>query len=880
MKRFFLVSLLHFCAILTFASVRINEVVSDNSSGYLDQFSEYPDWVELYNSGSEAVDLTGYYLSDKTTTPLKWVFPSVVIPANGYLVVYASSNNQVINGEIHTNFSISKSGEPVLLSDPTGTLLSSVNVPELGPDMSYALKPDLSWQITIPTKDALNVFQEVNFVAEPNTSLKAGLYPSPISVTYTCQFPTEKVVRVDFHDNVLEVIPTGIVSINQTTVLRMACQNENDILSDPKTDSYFIGETLALPIVSLSSNHDEMFGPNGIYTQYNNGQEILGHAEYFDKQGAEKFDLDLKLEIHGSISKMFPMKSFRMTANSAIGKPTIKGKVFEDRPYNEFKQLVLRNSGNDYNRLLYRDLLNSRIAKTTNVDWLAGQPVLTFVNGNFQGLYNLRERTNTDFVASVHGVDPNNVDFVDNNAMISYPGISNEFDEIRSGDNIHYQQLFSFIMNGNAQQVGGYNQVKQWIDIDNFIDYFALEIYHTNWDWPHNNVRLWRPRTTDGKWRFIYYDTDFGLALFHEDRTSFTKNELERVLNTTNSVHALVFKELMKISEFKCAFKDRLLYLMDHELSPANYVAEMQKLESEISSSIPRQHAKYTDQMACCRNQVVQWVNEFIQNRPVYMRQHIQSVLGTCVPEDTTIITNPTLCEQNLANVASNWTLRNDWNDGAGGSTISNTSEGIQVTHRSWGQSLFWLGYQIRTFNLQANKEYQLEFDFKDNASSLGVQNMEAVFTTGFNWNGPQTGQVSTFISGPFTKNTYSMKTAILKVNQSGQYFVAIKCNLGNQPSALTTYQLKNLKLCEVTNTSANLRVIPTQNISVHQLEVTETNQKSFSLSVYSMNGDVVYEKNGVGDQIILLDKSLNTGIYIAKLVSESGIVTQKFIQP
>jgi len=879
MKRFLLISLLYFYAVLTFASVQINEVVSDNATGYLDQFSGHPDWIELYNASSNAVDLTGYYLSDNLTNPQKWVFPSVTIPANSYLVVFASSKNQIINGEIHTNFSISKTGEPVLLSDAMGTLISSVNLPELGPDMSYAIKPDLSWQITIPTKGEANVFQQVDFVAEPNTSLKAGLYPGPVSITYTCQFPTEKVVKVDFHNQVIEVIPTGVVNVNQTTVLRMACQNENQVISNPKTDSYFIGETSALPIVSLSSNYDEMFGPNGIYTQYNNDQEIIGHAEYFDKLGDEKFDLDLKLEIHGSVTRIFPMKSIRMTASSAIGKSTIKGKVFEDRPYNEFKQLVLRNSGNDYNRLLYRDLLNSRVARTTNVDWLAGQPVMTFFNGKFQGLYNLRERTNTDLVSSIHGVDKDSIDFLDNNAMISYPGITNELDKIRAGDNQHFQQVFNYVMSGNLQQSGGYEQVKQWIDIDNFIDYFALEIYHTNWDWPHNNVRLWRPRKTDGKWRFIYYDTDFGLALFHEDRTSYTKNELQRVLNTTNSVHALIFNRLMQVSEFKCAFTDRLLYLMDHELSPANYMAEKQKLENEISSSIPRQHAKYTDQMACCRNTVVQWVDEFIQNRPIYMRQHMKSILSSCMPVDTTSNSTP-LCQQNLSNIASNWTLRNDWNDGAGSSYISNTSSGIQVNHRQWGQNYYWLGYQIRTFNLVANKEYQIEFDFKDNASSISVQQMEAKFTTGFNWNGPQSGQTPSFITGPFSKNTFNKYTTKLKVNQSGTYYLALKVDFGTQPSSATSVQLNNLKICDVSNPSVALRVFPTKDNQNFNLEITETEQKPFNVAVYTMSGDLIFEKNGIGDQNLILDKSLETGIYIAKLVSETGIITQKFVQP
>lgn len=872
MKQLFLSVILLLTAFLAFSNVRINEIVSDNSSGVQDAFGAYSDWIELYNSGTSAVNLTGYHLSDDSSNFGKCTLPAVSIPANGYLVIFASSQNQVINNQIHANFSISKNGEPIILSSPTSALIEYLALPALAPNASYNKSQTNTWYFGTPTFGQLNAAPPAEVPNKPTSSHTAGFYPTPITVTYTCSQSTDQVVSLDFHGQVTAVLPNGTKQVNTNSVMRVACRNTDQVISDAKTDSYFIGQNSSLPVVSLSVNHDEMFGPNGIYTNYNNEQEIIGHAEYFDKQKNEVFDLDLKVELHGSVTKMFPMKSIRLSATSSLGNSRIEGQLFSDRPYSSFKQVVLRNSGNDYNRLLYRDLLNARIARETNVDWLAGQPVLVFVNGAFQGLYNMRERTNTDLMESVHGVDPDNVDYLDNNGFISYPGLFNELDEIREGTNDHFQQVFNYIIAGNAQTTSGYNQVKEWIDIDNFIDYFALQIYHTNWDWPHNNVRFWRPRTANGKWRYIYFDTDFALNLFGEGRTNYDINELQRVLNTTNSSHALIFKKLMDVPEFKCAFMSRMEYLMQNVVSPQNYLAKMQELETEISAEIPRQFAKYTDQMACCRSQEVAWATNFINNRPAYMQQHL-AALGGCTPPDTTT-TPPTngICNTNMANTSTNWVLRNDWADANSGSQIVNSSEGIQINHRAWGYQNFWLGYQTQV-NLIAGKTYQVEFDVKDNLSSLGLQNMKAVFTSGMNWNGPQGGQTMATISAPFSKSGYSTKVVQLTVNQTGNYYLALNFDLGNQPSSATSFYLKNLKICEVTN---GMRV---SNDDLDSDNLVPSESENYTVTVYKSDGSKLYSRKGQGSYNLELDNTLAPGLYILKLESQNDIQTYKILK-
>jgi len=124
--------------------ILINEVMSSNTSTIQDENLKFEDWIELYNAGNKDQNLEGYYLSDGTTNMLKWKFPSMVIKAKGYLLVWASKLNYIqANGEPHTNFRLNKvTGEPITLTAPDGvTVVDFVPAkPSTGPDVSYGRK--------------------------------------------------------------------------------------------------------------------------------------------------------------------------------------------------------------------------------------------------------------------------------------------------------------------------------------------------------------------------------------------------------------------------------------------------------------------------------------------------------------------------------------------------------------------------------------------------------------------------------------------------------------------------------------------------------------------------------------------------------------------
>jgi hypothetical protein len=129
--------------------VVINEVMPINSSTAADQNGEYDDWIELYNITDESIDISGYYLSDKTSNILKWQIPAgTTITGNGYLIIWADEDSTQVG--LHSNFKLSSEGEVVVLSKSDGSILDEIIFPAQTLELSYSRFPNGSgnfkWQ--------------------------------------------------------------------------------------------------------------------------------------------------------------------------------------------------------------------------------------------------------------------------------------------------------------------------------------------------------------------------------------------------------------------------------------------------------------------------------------------------------------------------------------------------------------------------------------------------------------------------------------------------------------------------------------------------------------------------------------------------------------
>ena len=137
----------------------ISEVVTSNQSILTDEALGTPDFVELYNSGTTDINVSGYGLSDSMKHCYRYRLPDVTIPAGGYLLIYFTGGTEEADSSPYcTGFGLSRDGETVVLVDAHYGLLSQLDVPALEPDAAYALRADGTYGITYtPTPGAANI---------------------------------------------------------------------------------------------------------------------------------------------------------------------------------------------------------------------------------------------------------------------------------------------------------------------------------------------------------------------------------------------------------------------------------------------------------------------------------------------------------------------------------------------------------------------------------------------------------------------------------------------------------------------------------------------------------------------------------------------------
>ena len=141
------------------AAIRINEFMASNGDTIEDQYGEDSDWIELYNTSEEDVNLKGLCLSDGKKNLEKFVFPDYVMPAGSYLLIFASGKEEVGETEIHVPFKLSAAGEKVVVSYQD-VILDIVTFDKQQRDVSYALKDDGTWAFCdTPTPGAENKFE-------------------------------------------------------------------------------------------------------------------------------------------------------------------------------------------------------------------------------------------------------------------------------------------------------------------------------------------------------------------------------------------------------------------------------------------------------------------------------------------------------------------------------------------------------------------------------------------------------------------------------------------------------------------------------------------------------------------------------------------------
>jgi len=623
-------------------SIFINEIMAANSQTIRDGDVEdpdkgdkggaYSDWIELYNPSSQAINLTGYTLSDSEAT---WTFPQGTIGANGYLLIWASDKDKVArDGQFHTNFKLSSSGENVELRAPNGTVVDSVTYSNLADDQSFGRMTDGSSEYKLFTKSTPSSANSNGTILlrEPVFSKEGGLYTqafdlqitseeSQANIYYTTDcsdpipgasgtFQYNSSIRIQSRageQNVLSMVqdvsadyqnpwkaPNG--EVFKCTTLKAVVINNDGVRSNVVTHSYFVDNGIksryTLPIVSVVTEYDNLFDPStGIYTSTNcekSGEEWErpAHIEFFENDGELGFSQNIGLRLHGGYTRKYPQKSFRVYADGENGdKGEFKYEIFPDltkkgngKKLKSFERLILRNAGNDWAFGYMRDAMSqSLVSHIKGLETQASRPVILFLDGEYWGVYYIRERYDKEYLSSHYKLDDDKVVITDIASAKNFGGGFGGFgggdvgtEESKSEDLIKYEnEVINYLKSNSITQQSTYEYIKTKIDIENYINYYVAEIFFDNTDWPGNNMAVWRyntddgqyhpeaPYGQDGRWRWLLKDTDFGFGLYgkpstHDTLQYATGDVMEGWSNSEETTY--LFRTLLQNEEFRNKF--------------------------------------------------------------------------------------------------------------------------------------------------------------------------------------------------------------------------------------------------------------------------------------------------------------------------------------
>ncbi len=343
---------------------------------------------------------------------------------------------------------------------------------------------------------------------------------------------------------------------------------------------------------------------------YHRGTEIPSNVEVL-VNGSPVINQDLGLRIHGQGSRTHDKKSFRLYSTGPnASQSDVDYPLFPALPFHTFRRLILRNSGNDYERTLMKDSYIHQIAKGLNMELQEYRPVTTYLNGEYWGIHDLRERQDEYYFASHYALEPENIEF------FADPEIENN-----SG---HYADLSNYIKTHNMADANNYNYALARMDMDNFIDYCILELYAANWDWPYGNVTYWRHKVPynpsagkgkDGRWRWALFDVDLS---FEE----LDANQFAKALGAPD----FLLQYLLPNMTFRNKFINRYADLINSHFKPSRLLTQIDICKNLIANEIPRNIERWNrpSSYAIWESNINLMVN-FATNRPNVARGHIQS---------------------------------------------------------------------------------------------------------------------------------------------------------------------------------------------------------------------------------------------------------------
>ena len=582
-------------------AITINEFMASNQTAHQDpDFEEYSDWLELFNNTATDIDISGYFLTDNLDDRGKWQFPDpTIIPAQDYLLIWADNEDT----ELHTNFKISRSGEELGFSDPDTNTIDSIRFGSQEQDISFGRNPTnySEWAYFSPSSPGLenNMSHTVDISPEPQFSQTGGFYSESQIISFINANGLDIYYSLDGTPPDDSSTPyTEAINLNETTPVRAIAYHEGSPPSAVITQTYFIDIPVNLPVISIVTDPDNFFDDEiGIYVTGTNGvggycAGVVGNVnqdwerpvnlELYDMDGVTGLNQRAGVKIFGGCSRhRFPQKSLSLYARRDYGDGSFNYRLFQEKDLDNFESFVLRSAADDQLKTMFRDAAAQQMLATSmDADYQAYQPVVVYLNGEYWGIHNIREKLNEHYFEGNFGVDTDNVNILAN-------GGGNW--DIHHGSNEDYLTLMSFVTSNDLDDEANYASVQQMMDVDQYIDYMIGHIYQAESDWPGNNIKFWKANTGEySRWRWINFDLDGSLTSWRIDQ-----NMIYKCTTTTGSGwpnpewSTRLFRNLLENQQFMNNFLNQYSWYMNTAFDSTRIISIVDSLADRLRPEMP-----------------------------------------------------------------------------------------------------------------------------------------------------------------------------------------------------------------------------------------------------------------------------------------------------
>lgn len=678
------------------AEIKISEVMPCNISTYMDKGSDgidpersynFPGWVEFYNDGGEKsfkdYTITHYKKKKKGEFEFKASYKikeDIMIGSSSYQILFFDEDTKYYK---HMPFKLDSDGGSISLYNPSGEMVDSLEYGAMETHISYGRDGSSEGYMNpTPKKENNKAYKYSERVAKPTFSAKyeqPGVVSGNIKVYLDCAQGVTYYTRDGSEPKIGGESSSEYdgkpIDINETTIIRARTFNGDRPASEILTGTFLYldkhheacGGGFSVPIVSISTDDDYLNDPEIGFLLRDGSKNGKAHpnSSCLERFGAENFLQEhwkrpvvfeyiedgkvtmvheTEASVMGGCSREWEVVSLKLKAGSKVGssKKEFAKSPFKDKPDNKYTSLHLRNGGNggnteDINVVRVRDGFMQSLTKEMNIDYQAYQPVAYYLNGKYMGLMGLRERTNEDYVEANYGLEDDDIDLLKakNSAGM----------EVSNGTNDKYREMIEFLENNDPTTKSYYEKACEYIDMDEYIDYQVFEHFIVNTDWPGNNVKIWRDNK-GGKFRWIVYDTDFGLGLYSNS----SENNCVASLNTfkfaigetpimwsngikTSGIYVrqqpnwkvTIFYHLTKNPYFNERFVNKVLIHLGTTFS----YEQVQKVWGTIKNEVEDEFCAFAKKYGKSETNIedlggVNHMLNFANDRPRYMQSHME----------------------------------------------------------------------------------------------------------------------------------------------------------------------------------------------------------------------------------------------------------------